>query len=549
MSGFSYGGKMIINAVSYARFSSNNQREASIEIQQEYINKYCRDNGLTIIREYVDRALSATSDNRPQFQEMINDSRSGLFTFVVVYNSSRFCRNIQDHLRYRSILESNGVRLICVNENFDETTPEGDLMANFMMSINQYYSRDLGRKAYLGCLETAKECKHVGGPTIYGYRVGPDQKYVIDEEEAKGVKLIFDLLEANYTSKQIADILAERGIKKRNGKPFVVDFYRFAKNRKYIGEYFWNTGTKKNKVFKYSESGKVGETDQVIIPNGMPAIISEEQFERVQRILSKKRTSHPTKGKYEYLLSGLIKCGNCGYNMCVDRNINGNGKGLLRLNYRCYSKNARRCECNTKDIQLEKLDTYIYNLLTNVLLNERYSKSIYKFILNKIDKRCKQKRLEIDTKWARVREIEEEIQNLVKVLAGARTIAYQEIVKEIERLSKSKDNVLKEINEIEDNLNEMPSFTEKTIQNNIVEMKKALKPKIVKNVKPMLTYLLDEIVYSNEEIQVHVNLNAYIGSSLHGTFKAVILEETDNVKKVENQFKQKLTWNTLCIAT
>ena len=95
----------------------------------------------------------------------------------------------------------------------------------------------------------------------------------------------------------------------------------------------------------------------------------------------------------------------------------------------------------------------------------------------------------------------------------------------------------------------MPSFTEKTIQNNIVEMKKALKPKIVKNVKPMLTYLLDEIVYSNEEIRVHVNLNAYIGSSLHGTFKAVIVEETDNVKKVENQFKQKLTWNTLCIAT
>ena len=167
----------------------------------------------------------------------------------------------------------------------------------------------------------------------------------------------------------------------------------------------------------------------------------------------------------------------------------------------------------------------------------------------KIYKIYKNKRLEIDTKWARVREIEEEIQNLVKVLAGARTIAYQEIVKEIERLSKSKDNVLKEINEIEDNLNEMPSFTEKTIQNNIVEMKKALKPKIVKNVKPMLTYLLDEIVYSNEEIQVHVNLNAYIGSSLHGTFKAVIVEETDNVKKVENQFKQKLTWNTLCIAT
>ena len=59
---------MIINAVSYARFSSSNQREASIEIQQEHINRYCKENGITIIKEYVDRAMTATNDNRPQFQ-------------------------------------------------------------------------------------------------------------------------------------------------------------------------------------------------------------------------------------------------------------------------------------------------------------------------------------------------------------------------------------------------------------------------------------------------------------------------------------------------
>ena len=128
---------MTINAVSYARFSSLNQREASIEIQQEHINRYCRENGITIIKEYVDRAFSATSDNRPQFQQMIKDAESRLFSYVIVYNSSRFARNLQDHLRYRSILESCGVRIVSVNENFDKTTPEGDLMSNFMMSINQ----------------------------------------------------------------------------------------------------------------------------------------------------------------------------------------------------------------------------------------------------------------------------------------------------------------------------------------------------------------------------------------------------------------------------
>ena len=171
---------MIVNAVSYARFSSNNQREASIEIQQEHIYKYCKDNGINIIKDYVDRAVSATSDNRPQFQQMIKDAESGLFSYVVVYNSSRFCRNIQDHLKYRAILEANNVKILSVNENFDESTPEGDLMSNFMMSINQYYSKDLGRKTFLGCMETARNGMNVGGKVLYGYDI-VDQKFIINE--------------------------------------------------------------------------------------------------------------------------------------------------------------------------------------------------------------------------------------------------------------------------------------------------------------------------------------------------------------------------------
>ena len=97
---------MKINVVSYARFSSSNQREASIEIQQHHINRYCEENGLTIIREYVDRAQSATTDNRVEFQQMIRDAETKAFSFVVIYNTSRFCRNIQDHLKYKAILES-----------------------------------------------------------------------------------------------------------------------------------------------------------------------------------------------------------------------------------------------------------------------------------------------------------------------------------------------------------------------------------------------------------------------------------------------------------
>ena len=144
---------MEIPVVSYARFSSQNQREASIEIQQEHINRFCKENRFHIIKEYVDRAQSATTDNRPQFQQMIADATSRCFKAVIVYTSSRFCRNIQDHLKYKAILESYGVRILSVQEDFDQSTPEGGLLSNFMMSINEYFSKDLSRKIYLGCLE------------------------------------------------------------------------------------------------------------------------------------------------------------------------------------------------------------------------------------------------------------------------------------------------------------------------------------------------------------------------------------------------------------
>ena len=536
---------MIINAVSYCRFSSSNQREASIEIQQEHINKYCKENGLTIIREYVDRAFSATSDNRPQFQQMIKDAQSGLFSYVVVYNSSRFCRNIQDHLRYRSVLESYGIRLICVNDNFDETTPEGDLMANFMMSINQYYSKDLGRKTYLGCLETAKECKHVGGVPLYGYSVDNEQKYVINEEEAKVVRIIFKMLEEDKSYKDICEYLTLNGYRKRDNTNFRGDFYYMARNRKYIGEYSWNVGTRKNKVLKHGSTD--GQPDIVVIPHGMPAIITEEQFFKVQKIIEKRKNNKGGQ-KNNYLLSSILKCGTCGYKMCVDRNINGNGKSnWVRLNYRCYTRNRSRGDCDTKDVSVENLDTYITNLLFNILLNERYSKNIYKLIREKSGKDYENTRRELINTQAQIDKCKSEIKNLITSLAEAKSIVYTEIVKEIERLTLRKNDLELRVSELRFKLNEMPCFNEEMILKSILRMKSHIKSKTVGSIKPLLKVVIKEVILDNCKVRVVVNLNAYLTSKSNKDFEVVIVEDTQYIKNLEEQYKQKLNWNALVL--
>ena len=101
-----------MTAVIYARYSSDNQREESIEGQIRECTAYAEKNGITIIKHYIDRAISAKTDNRPEFQQMIKDSDKKLFDIVLVWKLDRFARNRYDSARYKTQLKKNGVKLI-----------------------------------------------------------------------------------------------------------------------------------------------------------------------------------------------------------------------------------------------------------------------------------------------------------------------------------------------------------------------------------------------------------------------------------------------------
>lgn len=533
---------MIVNAVSYARFSSNNQREASIEIQQEHIHKYCKDNGITIIKDYVDRAVSATSDNRPQFQQMIKDSESGLFSYVIVYNTSRFCRNIQDHLKYRAILETNGVKIISVNENFDDSTPEGDLMTNFMMSINQYYSKDLGRKTYLGCMETAKNGKNVGGRTLYGYDI-VDQMFVINEAEADVVRLIFDLTAQGYSNSEICEELNKRNIVNRAGKPFQAKFSNMLRNRKYIGEFIWNQ-YKRNKI-----TGKVIAKDAsevVRIPNGIPKIVDELTFEKVQKILNERNRHKVRKKKSPYLLNGLVKCGECGYSMCVDYNRNANGRGnYVREDYRCYSKSRRRATCDLKPIKIQYLDTYILNLVKSVFLNERYNKKITKLIAQLIDDEYELKNKVLDQKEKELILNKEEIRKLIDSLPEAKSVVYIEIINAIEKLKIKQNDIVNQIELIKKEQIEYPVFSEKTTLEQIHKMKSSVKDMHIENIKELINDLLSKVEIYNDKVIVKVNMNCYLSRKYCKQLEISIIEDIEKIKNKENQLEQNLNWSSL----
>ena len=168
-----------MTAVIYARYSSDNQREESIEGQIRECTAYAEKNGITVIKHYIDRAFSAKTDNRPEFQQMIKDSGKKLFDVVLVWKFDRFARNRFDSANYKMILKKNGVHLISVMEPIAEGS-QGILVETLLEGMAEYYSAELSEKVIRGQTENALKGKCTGGTGTIGYKIDEDKFYHFD---------------------------------------------------------------------------------------------------------------------------------------------------------------------------------------------------------------------------------------------------------------------------------------------------------------------------------------------------------------------------------
>ena len=230
-------------AVIYARFSSHNQTEQSIEGQLRECYAYAKRNGLIILNEYIDRALSGTTDNRPQFKQMIEGSKKGDFDFVLVYQLDRFARNRYDSATYKAKLKKNGVRVLSAKENISDDA-SGVLMESVLEGMAEYYSAELSQKVKRGMNETRLKGNFTGGNLIFGYKV-ENHKILINEEQAKVVRYIYEQYALGVYVKDTIKDLTDKHIL-NHGKPFArITIYNILKNEKYSGIYRFN-----NQVFE-----------------------------------------------------------------------------------------------------------------------------------------------------------------------------------------------------------------------------------------------------------------------------------------------------------
>ena len=184
-------GGATMTAVIYARYSSDSQREASIEGQLRDCKDYAEKNGITVVGTYIDRAYSAKTDDRPDFQRMIKDSGKKIFDVVLVWKLDRFARNRFDAVNYKYQLEKNGVHLVSAMEPISQG-PEGIMVESMLIGMAEYYSAELALKVARGERENALQCKYNGGIVPLGFTIGKeDRLYHIDPETAPIVQEIF----------------------------------------------------------------------------------------------------------------------------------------------------------------------------------------------------------------------------------------------------------------------------------------------------------------------------------------------------------------------
>ncbi len=343
-----------MDVVIYARYSSHNQTECSIDGQLDECRKYAERNNYTITHEYIDRAKSGTKDDREQFLQMISDAKKGLFQGVLVYQLDRFARNRYDSAIYKKQLKDKGIRVLSARENITEDA-SGILMESVLEGMAEYYSVELGQKVKRGMGINADNCYYNGGTVPLGFTLKElkintsgkpmiKKKYAIDEDTAPIVQKIFEMYANRESLATITRYLNELGCKTANNQEFNKNSLgRILNNKKYIG------------IYSYGD---------VETPGGIPRIIEDDLFEKVQQELTKNGMAPARcRAKTEYLLTTKLMCGCCKEYMTGYSGTSKTGK--LHTYYKCKNK-----DCITKAIQKDYIEDLVANTTQAFLTKE-----------------------------------------------------------------------------------------------------------------------------------------------------------------------------------
>ena len=346
-------------AVIYARFSSHAQTEQSIEGQLRECYDFAKRNDITIIAEYIDRALTGTSDKRPQFLKMIDDSKKKHFEYVLVYQLDRFARNRYDSANYKAKLKKNGVRVLSAKENISDDA-SGILIEGVLESMAEYYSAELSQKTKRGVKESLLKGHFIGGYTLLGYNI-VNKKWVVNPEEAEIVRDVFNRYRNGEKGKAIIDRLNGQGIKPKNGKAFtMMGICRMIRNEKYIG---------------------IVTVDGTTYLDVVPPIVDKRLFKECNLIMDgHKHRQREVYHENPYILSGKMYCGYCGNTITAETGTSHNGR--VYHYYKCFGRKSDKNSCSKKNVKQDYIESVVFGATVEYVLTPKVIDKIAKTVVD-----------------------------------------------------------------------------------------------------------------------------------------------------------------------
>lgn len=347
----------------YVRVSTDEQAKEgySIPAQLRMLNAWAIVKGATDITEYVDDGYSAKNLHRPAVQRLIEDCKARKLDTIIIWRLDRFSRNLRDMLvTIEDVFNPCGVEFISATENIDTSTPSGRLMLNVLGSIAQNERENTSMRTVMVMGDLAKQCKHLGGRPLYGYAVDDDMHYVLDPIRSEAVRLIFRMRCSGHSYPEIIAALDSAGHKNYSGGAFTKNtLCDMLRNEKYTGVYIYNRAKAADPSGKRNNRSSKPDDQIVRIPGGMPAIITREEWEKVN-INSKqgRELGGKNSAKHVYILSGLVYCSKCGGKMTI-ANGGKNRDGSYWRVYRCKDK------C-VPGVEYKKLDTAVMDYLKDI---------------------------------------------------------------------------------------------------------------------------------------------------------------------------------------
>lgn len=370
-------------AAFYCRLSRDDDNEGdsnSIQHQKQILEKYAIDHGIGHYKFYVDDGFSGTNFNRPGFKEMLADIEAGRISTVIVKDMSRFGRNYLEVGMYTEIMfPEKDIRFIAVNDGVDSDQDDGDFTP-FRNIINEWYAKDTSKKIRAVFRNKGMSGEHLATHAPYGYRLDENKKWIIDEETAPVVKLIYQLCAEGNGPSMIARILKEQEI----NTPRTTDFLRTGRTDHYDPddpcgwsgptvakileqkEYLGHTVNFKTtrKSFKNKKIIHNPEEKQVVFENTHEAIIDPELWNVVQKI--REQRHRPTRTGETALFSGLIFCNDCGNSLTLCRS-RADGTGENRYICSKYRNSRGTKKCDSHYIREDVLNSLVLENLRKVV--------------------------------------------------------------------------------------------------------------------------------------------------------------------------------------